>query len=156
LAPSNRLEFAVADAAEGIAKAVASLAAGRRDDPRAPPLEHGLDGFHTAMEAERVRAGPGRRVAAAPEEAEAADEEVADAKRQGVDARGVARAARAAWGRAIAPFEQTEHLEAARARPHAALDLFRADGRLNDRSGARCGDRRGPEEIERPRVVEGR
>lgn len=45
---------------------------------------------------------------------------------------------RAAWGRATASFEQTERLEAAWSRAHAALDLFRADGQLNDRGHARA------------------
>jgi hypothetical protein len=138
LTPFHRLEFAVSDAAKGIAKAVASIAEGRRDDPQAPPLEHGLDVFHTAMEAERVLAGHWRRAEAAWEKAEAADEDVADAKRQGVDARGAARTARAAWGRAIASFEQAERVESAWARAHAALDLFRSDGRLNERPRARA------------------
>ena len=57
LVPFTRLEFAVSDAAKGIAAAVAQRAAARRDDPSAPPLEHGLDVFHTAMEAHRVLAG---------------------------------------------------------------------------------------------------
>ena len=57
-------------------------------------------------------------------------------KQQGIDARGVARTARAAWGRAIASFEQAERLESAWGRAHAALDLFGADGRLNDRTRA--------------------
>ena len=138
MTPFHRLEFAVSDAAKGIAKAVASIAASRRDDPEALSLEHGLDVFHTAMEAERVLAGLWRRAEASWEKAEAADEEVADAKRQGVDARGAARVARAAWGRAITSFEQAQRIEAAWARAHAALDLFRAEGRLNDRSGARA------------------
>jgi hypothetical protein len=61
LPPFSRLEFAVSDAAQGIAAAVARRAAARRDDPAAPPLEHGLDVFHTAMEANRVLARHGRR-----------------------------------------------------------------------------------------------
>jgi hypothetical protein len=52
----DRLEFAVSDAAKGIAKAVADIARARGDDPEAPALEHGLDLFHTAMEAHRVLA----------------------------------------------------------------------------------------------------
>jgi hypothetical protein len=67
------LEFAVSDAAKGIAAAVAQRAAARRDDPSAPPLEHGLDVFHTAMEANRVLARHWRRAEAAWEKAEAAD-----------------------------------------------------------------------------------
>ena len=65
LAPFDRLEFAVSDAAKGIAKAVAEVAEARRDDPEAPALEHGLDVFHTAMEAHRVLARHWRRAEAA-------------------------------------------------------------------------------------------
>jgi hypothetical protein len=136
LAPFDRLEFAVSDAAKGIAKAVADIAAARRDDPSAPTLEHGLDVFHTAMEAHRILARHRRRAEAAWEEAEAADLEVARSRRQGVDARGVAGTARAAWGKAIASFENAERLGSARGRCHAALGLFGPDGRLNDRPRA--------------------
>jgi hypothetical protein len=138
LAPYDRLEFAVSDAAKGIAKAVSDLARARREGPVAPALEHGLDVFHTTREARGVLARSWRSVEAAWEKAEAADLEVARSKRQGIDARGVARSAQAAWGRATALFEQTERLEAAWRRAHAALDLFRADGQLNDRGRARA------------------
>jgi hypothetical protein len=138
LAPFDRLEFVISDAALGISKAVSQLAQGRREDPRAPTLEQGLDVFHTTMEAKRVLAQQWRMTEAAWEKAEAADLEVARAKRQGIDARGVARAAHAAWGRASASFERTERLEAAWGRAHAALDLFRADGQLNDCGYARA------------------
>jgi len=136
LAPFDRLEFAVSDAAKGIARAVADIAAARRGDPGAPALEHGLDVFHTTMEANRVLARHWRRAEATWAEAEAADREVAGSKRQGVDARGVAQTARAAWGRAVARFERTERLESAWGRARAALDLFGPDGRLNDRACA--------------------
>ena len=136
LAPFDRLEFAVSDAAKGIAKAVSNIAAARRDDPGAPTLEHGLDVFHTTMEARRVLGRHWRAAEAAWEKAEAADLEVIRSKGQGIDARGVAPTARAAWTRAVASFEQTERLEAAWGQAHVALDLFRADGRLNDRSHA--------------------
>lgn len=136
LVPFTRLEFAVSDAAKGIAKAVARRAAARRDDPSAPPLEHGLDIFHTAMEAQRVLARPWRRAEAAWEKAEAADAELALAKRQGIDARGRTQTARAAWRRAVAALEGAERLESAWGRAAVALELFDADGRLNDRSRA--------------------
>ena len=93
LVPFTRLEFAISDAAKGIAAAVAQRAAARRDDPSAPPLEHGLDVFHTAMEAHRVLARHWRRAEAAWEKAEGADAELAGAKRQGIDARARAHAA---------------------------------------------------------------
>jgi hypothetical protein len=136
LAPFDRLEFAVSDAARGIAKAVSQLARARRDDPEAPPLEHGLDVFHTTMEARRVLAMHWRRAEAAWEKAEVADLEVTRSRQQGIDARGAARTASSAWRRAIASFEQAERREAAWRRAHAALELFGADGRLNDRSHA--------------------
>jgi hypothetical protein len=136
LAPFPRWEFAVSDAAKGIAAAVAQRAAARRDDPSAPPLEHGLDVFHTAMEANRVLARHWRRAEAAWEQAEGADADVAGAKRQGIDARGPARAAGAAWRRATGAFEAAERLESAWGRAAAALELCDADGRLNDRSRA--------------------
>jgi hypothetical protein len=135
-APFDRLEFAISDAAKGIAKAVSDLARARREGPKAPTLGHGLDVFHTKMEARRLLAQHWRRVEAAWEKAEAADLEVARSKRQGFDARGAAQVARTAWLRAGASFERTERLEAAWRRAHAALDLFRADGRLNDRRHA--------------------
>jgi hypothetical protein len=136
LARFDRLEFAISDAARGIAKAVSDLARARREDPKAPTLEHGLDVFHTTMEAKRLLAQHWRRVEAAWEKAEAADREVARSKQQGIDARGVAQVARTAWLRARASFEQAERLEAAWQRAHAALDVFRAEGRLNDRRRA--------------------
>ncbi len=136
LAPFSRLEFAVSDAAKGIAAAVARQAEAPRDEPSAPALEHGLDVFHTAMEANRVLARSWQRAGAVWEQAEAADAQVAAAKRQGIDARGVAQTARAAWGKAIASFAQAQRLESAWGRVHAALDLFDPDGRLNHRGGA--------------------
>ena len=136
LAPFPRLEFAVSDAAKGIAAAVAQRAVARRDDPSAPPLEHGLDVFHTAMEAHRVLARHWRGAEAAWEKAEGADAKVALAKRQGIDARGPAHAARAAWRRANTALEEAERLESAWGRAACAPELFDADGRLNDRNRA--------------------
>jgi hypothetical protein len=138
LAPFSRLEFALSDGATGIAAAVADRAAARRQVPSAPPLEHGLDVFHTAREAQRVLAVPWRRAEAARERAEAADATVAAAKRQGIDARtrGLAGTARAEWGRARAALERAERLQSAWDRARAALDVFGPDGRLNDRGRA--------------------
>jgi hypothetical protein len=134
----DRLEFAVSDAAQGIAKAVADIAGARRDDPEAPALEHGLDVFHTAMEARRVLVRSWRRAEAAWERAEAAESRVAESKRQGIDARGVAQTARAAWDRAIGSLEQAERLESAWGRCRAALEVFRPEGHLNDLTQARA------------------
>jgi len=138
LQPFGHLEFAISDAAKGIASAVAQVAKTRHDDPQAPPLEHGLDVFHTTMEAKRVLAQYWRRAQAAWEKAEAADLAVAASKRRGIDARSVSQSARAAWRQALASLAQVERLEAAWNRVHAALELFDRDGRLNDRSRAQA------------------
>jgi hypothetical protein len=138
LEPFSRLEFVVSDAAKGITAAVEQLAAARRESPATPAPEHGLDVFHTAMEAKRVLARHRRRAEAAWQEAEAADVQVDASKRRGVDARGCAQTARAAWRRATTLFEQVERLEAAWGRIAAALEVSRADGRLNDRTHARA------------------
>jgi hypothetical protein len=134
----DRLEFAVSDAAKGITKAVAGIAGARRNDPEAPALEQGLDLFHTAREARRVLGRSWRRAEAAWERAEAAESRVAESRRQGIDARGVAQAARAAWDRAIGSLEQAERLESAWGRCRAAREVFRPDGHLNDRTQARA------------------
>jgi hypothetical protein len=130
------LEFALSDAAKGIASAVARRAAARRNDPTAPGLEQGLDVFHTAMEADRVLARHWQRAEAACEKAVQTDARVAEAKQQGIDTRGPAGPARVAWSQAIACFEEAERRESAWKRARAALDLFGPDGRLNDRPRA--------------------
>lgn len=137
LLPFEHLEFAVSDAAKGIAAAVEQVADARREtDPSAPPLEHGLDLFHTTQEAERVLAQEWRRVEPLWEEAEACDAKVEHAKQQGADARGPAQTARAAWSKATAEFERVERLEAAWRRCRAAFEVFGGDGRRNDRARA--------------------
>lgn len=136
LEPFSRCEFAVSDAAKGIASAVKQMAEERRGDPSAPSLEHGLDVFHTAHEAHRILAQHWRRAERVWEEAEAADAKVDRAKQQGVDARGVAGLARAAWQKATAAFDDVHRRETAWRRAHAALEQFRPDGQLHDRAWA--------------------
>ena len=139
LEPFPALQFAVSDAATGIAKAIAGVARSRRGGPSAPALEHGLDVFHTAMEANRVLAWRWRRAEVAWQQADAAGAKRAAARRKGVDSHGEAQRARAAWDRAVAAFKECERLETAWARARAALDLFGPDGRLNDRARAGSG-----------------
>lgn len=136
LEPFSCLQFAISDAAKGIGSAVARITKDRELDPSGSALTHGLDVFHTTMEAKRVLSQHWRRAEASWELAEAADVKVADTKRQGIDARGVAQTARAAWAKATALFENTQRLESAWERAHAALDLFIPNGRLNDRAYA--------------------
>jgi hypothetical protein len=151
LVPFEHLDFAVSDAAKGIASAVEQIARLRRDqDPSAPALVHGLDLFHTSQEAERVLAQKWRRVESLWEKAESCDADVARAKAQGVDARGVAATARAAWSKATAALEDVDHLEAAWCRCRGAFELFRPDGRLNDREWAEAEVKAGLSELTGP------
>jgi hypothetical protein len=108
----------------------------RRATDDTTPLAQGLDLFPTAREATGVlhRAWQGAEVAWA--KAEAFDARVAASKRQGLDAPGVAKAAAAAGRRAVQALEDVEGREMAWRRARAALDLFDAEGRLNDRTRA--------------------
>jgi hypothetical protein len=136
LKPLTHLEFAISDAARGIASAVARRGQAGGHDDSAPPLEHGLDVFHTTREANRVLAQHWREVEGLWIEAEEAQDKAAELRRRGIDSRGQNRAIFAAWRRATAAFERMEREESAWRRVRAALELFRPDGRLNDRAWA--------------------
>jgi hypothetical protein len=111
--------------------------AGQRRAANDPtPLAQGLDLFHTAREARGVLQRAWQGAEAAWAKAEACDARVAASKRQGLDARGVAKAAAAAWRRAVRALEDVEGQEMAWRRARAALDLFDSEGRLNDRTRA--------------------
>jgi len=151
LLPFKNLEFAISDAAKGIAAAVQQIAQLRRQsNPSCSRLEHGLDLFHTSQEAQRVLGQAWRRVEPLWEQAESCDTEVQRDKKQGIDARGSAAAAHAAWSRAIAAFEQVERLELAWGRCRAAFELFRPDGQLNDRVWAAAQIKAGMSELTGP------
>jgi len=151
LAPFENLEFAISDAAKGIAAAVQQAAQLRREsDPTAPALEHGLDLFHTTQEAQRVLAQAWRRVEPLWEKAESCKAEVERDKQQGIDARGSAAVARFAWAKAIEALEQVERLESAWSRCRGAFELFRPDGQLNDRVWAEAEIKAGMSELTGP------
>ena len=126
------LSYVLADAGTGLQAGIAAVQQQRQRDGR-PPLENGLDVFHTAREARRVLRQLWSRVERSWEQAEAADRRVAQAQQQGQDARGAAVAARHAWKRAAAAFQHYERSEAGWKVAHAALQVFRPEGRLNDR-----------------------
>jgi hypothetical protein len=136
LAPFGSLEFAVSDAAKGIASGLDRVVEQRRAAGDTTPLTQGLDLFHTAREARTVLNRGWQVAEAAWAKAEASEARVACSKRQGLDARGVAKAAAAAWRRAVAGLQGIERQESAWRRARAALDRFDAEGRLNDRQRA--------------------
>jgi hypothetical protein len=106
------------------------------EQPTSEPVQCGLEVFHTARAMQRVVrrrwAGAAKRF----ETASKADEQVAQAKRHGIDARAAAGRARQAWHQAEHGFDHAEQAEQAMARIKAALALRRPDGQLNDRAWA--------------------
>jgi hypothetical protein len=129
------LSYVLADAGTGLQAGIAAVQQQRHKDGQ-PPLENGLDVFHTTQEARRVLRRLWSRVERLWEQAEAADRRVAQAQQQGEDSRGAAVAARCAWTKAATAFQQDERSEAGWKVAHAALHVFRPDGRLNDRPWA--------------------
>jgi hypothetical protein len=131
----SALSFVTADAGTGLQVGIATVQQERHDEGK-PALENGLDVFHTTQEARRVLRQSWSAVDRLWEQAEAAGRRVEQAQRQGQDARGMAVAARHAWQKAVAAFEQHERSEAGWKRAHAALMVFRPEGHLNDRAWA--------------------
>lgn len=136
LAPFTALEFAISDAAGGIAAGLDRVVAQRRSAGVTTPLARGLDLFHTARAARSVLKTAWQEAEAVWAKAEAADVRLASSKRQGRDARGVAKAASVAWRKAVATLKDVERQESAWRRVRAAFDLFDGQGRLNDRTRA--------------------
>jgi len=132
LRPFGALEYAVSDQGSGLQ---AALAAWRRERQAGgqKPLVGGLDLFHIEQEAQKVLSGVWRKVEARWEKAEAADRRVARAR----DPRGPLATARAAWRQAESNFAWHSQWEQSWRRARQAFELFRPDGRLNDRAWAR-------------------
>jgi hypothetical protein len=135
--PFIDLRLALSDAAKGIAAGVvaAALAQGRGVNGR-PPLDQGLDVYHTNQHANCALRRPWRVAISACDAADQAAAKVADAKRVGRDARSVASPARVAREHAEACLADLERQHVAWQRARAALALFRPDGTLNDREYA--------------------
>ena len=129
------LSYVLADAGTGLQAGIAAVQQQRQQDGK-PPLENGLDVFHTTQEARRVLRQIWSRVERLWEQAEAADRRVAQAQQQGHDARGAAVAARCTWKKTATAFQQYERSEAGWKIAHAALQVFRPEGRLNERPWA--------------------
>lgn len=136
LLPFTHLEAVVRDAGSGLSAGVSLLNEHRRQTQSGPPLEDGLDVFHTEQEAQRWLNRLWRRLEKRWFLAEEADQKVLQAKQRQKDARGPAVRARTAWRRAFETFAWYEQQQALWRRAKAALELFRPDGRLNDRAWA--------------------
>jgi hypothetical protein len=129
------LQYVTADAGSGLQAGIVAVQQRRREDGQLP-LENGLDVFHTVQEAKRVSRVGWSRVEHLWEQAESATRRVEQARCQGQHAGSVSALARSAWKEAEAGFQHSERFEADWERAHAALQIFRPDGRLNDRGWA--------------------
>jgi hypothetical protein len=136
LQPWTALGYVISDAGTGLQAGIDQIRQHRLQTDGVP-LEKGLDVFHTKQESRRVLRILWSRVERTWEQAEVASRAVDRAQQQGLDARGPARRAGAAWKKAVAAFRRYEQGEAAWKGAEAALNVFRPDGQLNDRSWAK-------------------
>jgi hypothetical protein len=132
LQPFTGLRQVVHDAGSGLCAGVAAFDAQRQQQGQVP-LFDGLDLFHTEQEAQRLLGRIWRGVEKVWHAAEGLQTRVAAGSARGRDTRGLQAKARCAWRRAFAAFARYEHWEGVWRRGRAALDVFRADGTLNDR-----------------------
>jgi hypothetical protein len=132
----DALEQAVVDGGRGMQRGLMDFQKQRQNAGYSTPLEVSLDVFHTKQEAQRVLRQLWNRVESGWARAEAADRQVERAWRHGGDRRGFGGAAARAWKRAERLMDRYDRAERAWKRIAAALELFRLDGRLNDRAWA--------------------
>lgn len=132
LRPFGALEYAVSDQGSGLQAGLAALRRERQASGQ-KPLVGGLDLFHIEQEVQKVLSGVWRNVEANWEKAEAADRRVIRAR----DQRGPLATARAAWRQVESTFAWHGKWEQAWRQARQAFELFRPDGRLNDRAWAR-------------------
>jgi hypothetical protein len=135
LQPFTGLRQVVHDAGSGLCAGVAAFDAQRQQQGQAP-LADGLDLFHTEQEAQRLLGRIWRGVEKLWHQAEELDVRVTAGKARARDTRGLQATARSVWQRAFAAFARYEHWESVWRRGRAALEVFRADGVLNDRAWA--------------------
>ena len=132
----DALEQAVVDGGSGLRRGLADFQSQRKIAGNSTTLEVSLDVFHTKQEAQRVLRKLWNRVESRWARAEAADRQVARAWRNGGDRRGFGGAAAKAWKKVERAMERYDRVERTWKRIETAFELFRPDGRLNDRTWA--------------------
>ena len=130
----DALRYVVCDAGTVLQSALAWLAAQGRGAGAA--LRVSLDVFHTMKEARRVLKIHWNRVKKDWKAGEKADLRVARFQRRGQYACKPAGAARSAWAQVAKSMQRYDAAKASWEMAKAALELFRPDGRLNDRAWA--------------------
>jgi hypothetical protein len=137
LLPWTHVEAVVADGGSGLRNGLAQIQA-ERVAAGGRALETGLDLFHIKREAQRVLRVLWAPVEQAWERAEKADAVLAAKRWHGHKgpAQTAAHAANRAWRKAYQRFEAYERQEQAWRQLEAAFELYRPDGRPNDRAAA--------------------
>jgi len=125
-----QLEYVVSDAGTGLAKGVRLVQADR------PSLQHGLDVFHTVYEGNKALRTEYGGAARALEAAERGQADLDRLGRQGQSRAGKATHVQSLWRDAERQLDDAAAAEQAWKECRAALELFRADGTLNDRRQA--------------------
>jgi len=128
----DALEYVVADAGRPLQAGIAQVQGQRRQDNQAP-LASALDVFHTKKEACEALASTWNQVERDWEAYEQAIDQTRKAQRMGIDSRSTALKATRAWATTVKSFGCYETIEAAWKQAALALNVFRPDGRLNDR-----------------------
>lgn len=132
----DALEQAVVDGGSGLRRGLADFQSQRKIAGNSTTLEVSLDVFHTKQEAQRVLRKLWNRVESRWARAEEAERQVARAWRNGGDRRGFGGAASKAWKKVEQAMERYDRAERAWKQIETAFELFRPDGRLNDRTWA--------------------
>ncbi|MBV8430072.1 MAG: hypothetical protein JO244_02845 [Solirubrobacterales bacterium] len=137
------LEDVAADGGNGIERGLELIEARRQEAAEQPgaapakPLRVRLDVFHIRRDGARALRQQWAQAEQTWEQAEQVERAKKRFDRQGTDRRRFNKTrAQKAWQRAEAAFEQVCHREQAWRRAAAALQIWRPDGRLNERSWA--------------------
>jgi hypothetical protein len=130
------LEYVTSDDGTGLQQGLEGIRADRRRDQPSRPLEGSLDVFHTRREGDKAQRRDWSEAEQVWQQLDKAERALAQTTRRGQDRRGDSHRVGLAWRRAQEAFRRAEDRETAWRRAARALDLFRPDGRLNDRAWA--------------------
>lgn len=151
LPPWTQLRWVTSDNGTGLQSGLEGLRQQRQQRGEDRTLEGGLDVFHTQREGGRALQGEWSAAERVWEQAEQADRELAQVQRQGQDSRSATQRRWHAWRQAEQVFQTACRREAAWQRAGQALQLFRPEGRLNDRTWAAAQLREAVAELDGPR-----
>jgi len=132
----DALEQAVVDGGSGLQRGLADFQAQRKIAGNSTALDVSLDVFHTKQEAQRVLRILWNRVESLWARAEEADRQLRRESRNSGDGRGFGGAAAKAWKKVERLMDRHDQVQRAWKRIETAFELFRPDGRLNDRAWA--------------------